>query len=74
MNSASWAYQFLRTEAKVPLHKTVVRPIFAYAAETGVDTAKTIKISEAAEMKTSRRILHLKLFNSEKRKDAESKK
>ena len=41
LNSTIWSKKFLRTEAKVRIYKTMVRPILTYAAETRADTSKT---------------------------------
>ena len=49
--------KFLRTETRVRIYKTMVRPILKYVAETRPDTAKTRQMLETAEMKTLRRIL-----------------
>ena len=41
LNNAIWSNKFLRTEAKVRIYKTMIRPILTYAAETRPDTSKT---------------------------------
>ena len=51
--------RYLRTEAKVRVYKTIVRPILTYAAETRTDTAKTSQLLETTEMKTLRRIINV---------------
>ena len=53
-----WSNKYLRTEAKVRIYKSVVRPTLTYAAETRTDTAKTRQLLEVTEMKTRRRIIN----------------
>ena len=59
LNSAIWSNQYLRTETKVRVYKTVVRPILTYAAEKRPDTAKTSQLLEMTEMQTLRRIMNV---------------
>ena len=73
LNSAIWSNRYLRTEAKVRVNKTVVRPILAYAAETRPDTAKTSQLLETTEMKTLRRIMNVTRLDRMKSEDIRKK-
>ena len=53
-NETIGSNKFLRTETKVRIYKTVVRPILTY--ETRTDPAKTRELLEVCEMKSPRRI------------------
>lgn len=64
MNSVTSSNQFLRTEAKVLIYKTVVWPVLVCYAETRADAVKTTQISK--DMKTLRRILILVLLERER--------
>jgi len=54
LNETIWSNKYLRTEAKVRIYKSIVRPTLTYAAETRTDTAKTRQLLEVTEMKTLR--------------------
>ena len=56
LNENIWSNKYLRTEAKVRIYKSIVRPTLTYATETRTDTAKTRQLLEVTEMKTPRRI------------------
>ena len=56
LNGTIWSNKYLRNETKVRIHKSVVRPILTYAAETRTGTAKTLQILEVTEMKTLRKL------------------
>ena len=57
LNDTIWNNKHIRKEAKVPIYKSVVRPILTYAAQTRPETAKTTQTLESAEMRTLTRIL-----------------
>lgn len=73
LNNAIWSNQYLRTEAKVRVYKTVVRPILTYAAETRPNTAKTCQILEITEMKTLRRIMNVTRLDRMRSEDVREK-
>lgn len=73
LNNAVWSNKFLKTEAKVRIYKTMIRPILTYAAETRPDTSKTRQMLETAEMKTLRRILGVSLFDKQRSEDIREK-
>ena len=54
LNETIWSNKYLRTETKVRIYKSIVRPTLTYAAETRTDTAKTRRLLEVTEMKTLR--------------------
>lgn len=56
LNDTVWSNKYLKTEPKVRIYKSVVRPVLTYAAETRSDTKKTARMLEVTEMKTLRRI------------------
>jgi len=58
LNETVWSNKYLRTEAKVRIYKSIVRPALTYAAETRTDTAKTRQLLEVTEVKTLRRIIN----------------
>ena len=66
LNSAIWSNQYLRTEAKIRVYKTAVRPLLT-AAETRPDTAKTSQLLETTGMKTFRRITNVTRLGRMKR-------
>lgn len=57
LNDFIWKNKYLRTNTKVRIYKTVVRPVMTYAAETRADTTKTRQLLEKTEMSTLRRIV-----------------
>ena len=57
LNETIWSNKYLRTEAKVRIYKSIVRPTLTYAAETRTDTAKTRQLLEVTEMKSLGRII-----------------
>ena len=57
LNDMIWRNKYLRTETKVRIYKSVVRPVLTYTSETRADSSKTKQMLESQEMNTLRRII-----------------
>ena len=66
LNDTIWWNKHIRTEAKVRIYKTAIRPILTYAAEIRPKISKTKRIFESTEMKIARRIAGKTLMDRER--------
>lgn len=64
-----WKNKYLKTESKVKIYKTAVRPIITYAAETRPDTSRTLQMMRTVEMKTLRSIQGKTIYDRVRNED-----
>ncbi|XP_045479803.1 uncharacterized protein LOC123684554 [Harmonia axyridis] len=57
LRDVTWKNKYLRTESKVKIYKTMVRPVLTYAAETRAGTSRIKQLLLTAEMSTLRNIV-----------------